>query len=127
MNSLNAITTKIQRQLYAQRDELAAAAAAAAATAATAAAAAAVSGAGAVEVAAQLTGLKQLLLRLKQSPQLTDPVLLQLTALTALEELRLQCHMEDEDDYRNILVLDNNVSVAPLKVLYHPCNTLLIL
>jgi hypothetical protein len=43
--------------------------------------------AAAVGVAAQLTGLKQLVLQ--GLPQLTDPALLQLTALTALETLKL--------------------------------------
>jgi hypothetical protein len=83
----------------------------AAAAAAVAAAAAAVGlGAGAVNIAAQLTGLKVLNLEFRESPHLSDPVLLQLTALTALEQLRLRCYKEhDYEQCRDNLLLQNKV------------------
>jgi hypothetical protein len=48
-----------------------------------------------LEVVAQLTGLKHL--ELLGVPELADPVLLQLTALTALEQLTMETLDEDDD------------------------------
>jgi hypothetical protein len=62
--------------------------------------------AAAVDVAAQLTKLRQL--TLQGLPQLTDPALLQLSALTALQKLEL----EDESEFCFEPVLYNKVGVG---------------
>jgi hypothetical protein len=65
-------------------------------------------------VAAQLTGLKVLALEFKESPHLSDPVLLQHTAVTALEQLRLLRYREHDCEFnRDKLVLDNKVCERP--------------
>lgn len=75
---------------------------------ALAAAAGAAATAEVVEVAAQLTGLKQLVLG--GLPWVADPVLLQLTTLTALEELLLSTwrHATPTNE-QDVLELHNKV------------------